>query len=445
MPAAAFTTLGCKVNQYETQRILDCFEDAGFAIVPFESPADVYVINTCSVTSIAESKSRYVIRKATRNNPSAKVIVTGCAAQMATNKDQTLEGADILVPNPDKLSTLDYLFASFPEIKRWVKQEPAPKNTIPLQSRTRATLKIQDGCSIYCSYCSIPYTRPGMISRPYQDILSEAQRLVDLGHLELILTGVLIGSYGPETGSKGPDFEDLIEKLVQIKGLGRLRISSIEMRQVTPRLIEILKTNPYLVPHLHIPLQSGDSDVLKEMNRPYTQQDYLNLCQTLYREIPHFSLTTDIMVGFPTETKERFASTIKVCHEAKYLKAHIFRFSPRYGTPADEWGDPVAPPEKQQRSHELIKITQNTRTEHYKKFLGQTMRVIVEGKKQKDGLLCGLTDNYLEVHFAGPQSLAYQMAFVRLDSFKEDKMYGEFIGTPFQSPSQKRLTSLKLL
>lgn len=445
MPTAAFTTLGCKVNQYETQRILDRFEDAGFAIVPFESPADIYVINTCSVTSIAESKSRYVIRKATRNNPSAKVVVTGCAAQMVTNKAQTLEGADVLVPNPDKLNALNYLFSNFPEIKNWVQQEPAPKNHTLPQTRTRATLKVQDGCSIYCSYCSIPYTRPGMVSRPYEEILSEAQRLVNTGHLELILTGVLIGSYGTETGSRGPDFEDLIDKLTQIKGLGRIRISSIEMRQVTRRLIDMFKTNPYLAPHLHIPLQSGDSGVLKDMNRPYTQEDYLNLCNTLYQEIPHLSLTTDIMVGFPTETEERFNSTVKVCHEAKYLKAHLFRFSPRYGTPADEWGDPISTPEKQRRSHELMKITSHTRTEHYKKFLGQTMRVIVEGKKQKDGLLFGLTDNYLEVHFAGPQSLVYQMALVRLDSFKEDKMFGEFIGTTIQSPAQKRLTALRLI
>ena len=446
MPKAAFTTLGCKVNQYETQRILDTFEEAGFGIVPFESPADVYVINTCSVTSIAESKSRYVIRRATRNNPSAKVIVTGCAAQMASNKEQILEGADILVPNPNKLNALDYLFKAFPEMKNWVHAEPALKNHSFIQERTRATLKIQDGCSIYCSYCSIPYTRPVMTSKPAKEILAEAERMVALGHLEIIITGVLIGSYGPETGSNGPNFEDLVEKLTEIRGLARIRISSIEMRQVTPRLIDLLKNNSKLVPHLHIPLQSGDSEVLKDMNRPYTQEDYLRLCTTLYQEIPDFSLTTDIMVGFPTETKDRFQSTVKVCREAKYLKAHLFRFSPRYGTPADQWGDPIPPREKQLRSQELIKLTQITREEHCKRFLGRTIRVLVEGKQQKDGLLQGLTDNYLEVHFAGPKTLVHQMAFVRLNTFRQGILYGEFVGLEAEKTSAiKRLTSLKVL
>src|SRR5258708_10567338 len=315
MPTAAFTTLGCKVNQYETQRILESFESAGFGIVPFDSSADVYVINSCSVTSIAESKSRYTIRRAVRNNPSAKVVVTGCAAQMAQNKGEGVDGADVIVPNPDKLNTLSYLYNVFPEFAARVEREARIAKP-PDQGRTRATLKVQDGCSVYCSYCSIPFTRPGMVSRPFGELLDETHKLSDLGYKEIILTGVLIGAYGADTGSGGPDFETMVEMLALQSGIERIRISSIEMRQVTNRLIELIK-NGLVVPHLHIPLQSGDSRVLKDMNRPYSQDDYLSLCERLYREVPKMSITTDIMVGFPTETPERFASTEHVCRTAE--------------------------------------------------------------------------------------------------------------------------------
>lgn len=422
MPTAAFTTLGCKVNQYETQKILESFEEAGFSVVPFETPADVYVINSCSVTSIAESKSRYTIRKAARTNPAAKVIVTGCAAQMAKNKSEELPGADVLVPNPEKLDALRYLFETFPEFAKRMEGDkrdlPAPK------ARTRATLKIQDGCSVYCSYCSIPYTRPVMSSRPFEDVLAEARKMVELGYREAVLTGVLIGAYGPETGSGGPDFETLVERLALESGLERLRISSIEMRQVTPRLIDLIAEGA-AAPHLHIPLQSGDTGVLRDMNRPYTQKDYLNLCDRLYKSIPNISLTTDIMVGFPTETRERFESTLQVCEEARFLKAHVFRFSPRFGTPADAWGDPVDPQEKVQRSLAVAEVSQRTGRAHERSFLGQTMRVLTEGKMGRDGLLEGLSDNYLQVQFAGPISLQRQTCHVRLTGAGQDGLIGE--------------------
>lgn len=426
MPTAAFTTLGCKVNQYETQKILESFEEAGFGIVPFDSPADVYVINSCSVTSIAESKSRYTIRKATRNNPEAKVVVTGCAAQMAQNKGESMEGADVLVPNPLKLQTLAFVLERFPGLAG----EPRPTSERKIEpGRTRATLKVQDGCSVYCSYCSIPFTRPVMTSRPCGELLDEAKELVDLGYLEVILTGVLIGAYGAETGSGGPDFEEMVERVAQTPGLARVRISSIEMRQVTPRLIELIRAG-LVVPHLHIPLQSGDSGVLRDMNRPYTQEDYLQLCERLYEQIPDMSITTDIMVGFPTETEERFQSTLHVCEEAKFLKAHVFRFSPRYGTPADAWGDPVEVQEKVKRSARVTEIAKRTGADHTRRFVGRTMRVLVEGKLSKDGLLEGLTDNYLQVQFAGPVSLQRRVAHVKILEAQGNSLVGELCAKP---------------
>lgn len=435
MPTAAFTTLGCKVNQYETQRILESFEGAGFRVVPFDSCADVYVINTCSVTSIAESKSRYTIRKAAKLNPAATIVVTGCAAQMALNKGETVDGADVVVDNPSKLDTLRRVLDAFPGLERRIRLEGVlPAESLP-GGRTRATLKIQDGCSVMCSYCSIPYTRPGLVSRPASDVIEEAQKMALLGYREIVLTGVLIGAYGPNSGSGGPDFEALIQllqgELLEFAPM-RLRISSIEMRQVTPRLVEILRDKHpiQVVPHLHIPLQAGDDEVLTDMNRPYRRAHYLALCERLYDQVPDLSITTDIMVGFPTETQDKFENTVDVCERVQFLKVHAFRFSPRFGTPADAWGDPVPPQEKQRRSLVLAEISARTGVEHARRFLGQTMRVLVEGKTTREGLLEGLTDNYLTVRFAGPTSLMRDFAWVRLDEEKAGITFGELAPEP---------------
>lgn len=421
---AAFTTLGCKVNQYETQKILESFEERGFEIVPFESAADVYVINTCSVTSDAERKSRYTIRKANRHNPEAKVVVTGCAAQMGINREEPLEGADLVVENPEKLATLERFSKAFPD---WMPDlSPSCERPSSASGRTRATLKVQDGCNVMCSYCSIPYTRPKMDSRPWQDVLREAQRLAEFGYHEAILTGVLIGSYGPETGSGGPGFDDLVRLLARESGLARLRISSIEMHQVTPAIIALAQEG-VVVPHFHIPLQNGSSKVLRDMNRRYDQAMYLDLCARLYRELPDLTLTTDIMVGFPTETEEEFEQSVHVCREARYHSAHVFTFSPRWGTPADQWGDPVPETVKAERRRKLMEITRETGQAHRAKFLGRTMRVLVESKAGKDGLLQGLTDNYLTVKFSGPNTLCRTLQWVRLEGEIEGAIRGEWV------------------
>ncbi len=427
MPTAAFTTLGCKVNQYETQRILEDFENAGFAVVPFSERADVYVINTCSVTSQAESKSRYTVRRANRNNPDAKVVVTGCAVQMTLNKVELLDGADVVVPNPEKLDALRYFFDEFPEFERWAKRDPAPVKQSGPDGRTRATLKVQDGCNVMCSYCSIPFTRPVMTSRPWQEVLEEAQKLSAMGYHEAILTGVLIGAYGPETGSEGKSFEELVTVLSEESGLERIRISSIEMHQVTQPIVELVK-HGHVVPHFHIPLQAGDTQVLSDMNRRYGKDDFLKLCDGLYSELDDLTITTDILVGFPTETEERFQSSISVCEHVQFLKAHVFRFSPRFGTPADQWGDPVSPPEKQERAKRLTEVTEQTGKRQRERFIGRTMRVLVESKP-KGGLLEGTTDNWLTVRFAGPTNLGRSLQWVRLDEERDGIVYGE-LATP---------------
>jgi len=426
MPTAAFTTLGCKVNQYETQKIIESFCGAGFEIAPFDSVADVYVINSCSVTGIAENKSHYTVRKALRTNPNAKVVITGCAAQMALNKEVSIPNAHLVVPNPEKLETLQKTLESFPDLRPHTSLTPKPAP----RDRTRATLKIQDGCSVMCSYCSIPYTRPGLQSRPSQDIIDEARRMRELGYREIVLTGVLIGAYGESSGSGGPGFVQLIAALHESVPDVRLRVSSIEMRQVTPNFIDLLVAGA-VVPHLHIPLQSGSSDTLKAMNRPYTQEDYLQLCANLRRRLPGISITTDIMVGFPTETEADFQESIKVCHEVGYLKAHVFRFSPRPGTPAAQWGDPIPPEEKQARAAKLAKVTAQTGASRVRETIGQVHRVLVESQRSKDGLLTGLTDHYVEVRFPGSSDWINQFVLVETHEESQGIAYGECVRQPF--------------
>ncbi len=425
MPTAAFTTLGCKVNQYETQKILESFETAGFDVVPFNSRADVYVINTCSVTSDAEAKSRYTVRRATRTNPGAKVVVTGCAVQMGLNKGERMPGADVLVPHAEKLDTLAAFLKAFPGHDPGGRASSRAKDA----GRTRATLKLQDGCDVLCSYCSIPFTRPGMRSRPWHEILAEAQSLAQQGYQEAVLTGVLIGAYGPQTGSGGKTFEEIVALLARESGLARIRISSIEMHQVTDALIALAQDG-VVVPHFHIPLQSGDTQVLRDMNRRYTQTDYLALCARLYQRLPDVSITTDVMVGFPTETPERFESSMHVARTVGYLKAHVFRFSPRHGTPADQWGDPVSPDEKKARAEALTSITSETAGAHVRKFLGRTVRVLFEGKP---GVLEGSADNGITVRAAGPTAFARTMQWVRLDEEREGVAYGEVVGGPVET------------
>lgn len=441
MPTAAFTTLGCKVNQYETQRILESFEKAGFDIVPFTEKADLYVINTCSVTGQAESKSRQAARRASRQNPRAKIVVTGCAGQMSINRNEQFDAADIVVPNPDKLETLLYVSKAFPELVQDTNSKKVRSENIGgFHGRTRATVKIQDGCSVYCSYCSIPYTRPVMHSRPWPEVVEEVAVLARRGYKEVVLAGVLIGAYGPETGSHGPDFEQLLEILCEKTAIERIRISSIEATQVSDRLISIMKwPNSRIVEHLHIPLQSGSDKVLADMNRPYSKEDYLNICAKLYEIIPNVAITTDIMVGFPTEADEDFEETLRLCRTVGFAKAHIFRFSPRFGTAAAGLGDPICPQAKQCRSLRLMEVTDRTRADYVARFVGKRLEVLVEGKA-KGGLLGGHSRNYIEVEFAGPESLIGSIVEVFVLSSSAGTAVGEMV-----SRVSSRLTPVRIL
>ncbi|MFN4033172.1 MAG: tRNA (N(6)-L-threonylcarbamoyladenosine(37)-C(2))-methylthiotransferase MtaB [Fimbriimonadales bacterium] len=426
MPTAAFTTLGCKVNQYETQKILESFEAQGFEIVPFDAPADVYVINTCSVTQSAESKSRQTVRRAARQNPNAVVVMTGCYAQFSLRRGETLAEAHLTVPNPDKLRTVEYLLEHFPHFKAQLAQA-ARRTETPLRRRTRAMLKIQDGCNVYCSFCSIPFTRPMMRSTPYQEVLAEARALAQDGFREIVLTGVLIGDYGPRTGSGGPDLVELCAMLCAIDGLERIRISSIEPTLITDALIDLIAQNPKMCPQLHIPLQSGDTGVLRAMNRPYDQAFYLDLIRRLRARIPDCGVSTDIMVGFPSEDEAAFQNTCAVVEQAEFCRAHLFRYSPRPDTPAESMPDQVPDAVKAERMQRLQQVCKAAARRYATRFIGRTERVLVETRSKLSGLMTGTSDHYLQVEFAASPSLIGQLAQVRITDLAADGVLGELV------------------
>jgi threonylcarbamoyladenosine tRNA methylthiotransferase MtaB len=430
MPTAAFATLGCKVNQYETQKIIDSFEAFGFFVTEFHHPADVYVINSCSVTQSAEQKSRHMLHRLYKQNPEAIIILTGCYAEMLHIKSETAPEATIIIPNQEKSHVLDHLLQKYPHLQQKSALDAGRDlNQPPAKKRTRATIKIQDGCNIFCSYCSIPYTRSRMLSRPYKQILQELEEVASRGYSEVVVTGVLVGSYGPDTGSDGPELPELLQRMTHVEGIKRVRLSSIEPTQVNDALLRTYKEEPALCNHLHVPLQSGDSGVLKAMNRPYDRDFYLRLCEKVYQVLPEAAITTDILVGFPGENEKAFQNTVDVVRSVEFARSHIFRYSPRPGTPAMALGENVSEQDKEQRSHILADICKDTQQRYVSRFLGKSLPVLIESKEKEGGLLSGYTENYIRAVFTGGSKLIGSITPVRLLTHNPNGALGEVCNT----------------
>ncbi len=491
MPTAAFTTLGCKVNQYETQRILDDFEERGFAITEFNTAADVYVINTCSVTQAAERKSRYMIRKVARQNPDAIVVMTGCYGEMAQIKGETLEDASLVVPNHLKLQTLQHVLDAYPSLAVRIDSSPKITDVRAVPRRTRATIKVQDGCNVFCSFCSIPFTRKFMQSRPLEEVVAEAEKKAAQGYKELVITGVLVGAYGrddvdfrrgsqhknlPMAHENAPDLADILLRLTRVPGIERVRLSSIEPTQVTDRLLDAFSGEPKLCRHLHIPLQSGDSDILEAMNRPYDQEYYLDRCREAYARIPDLAITSDIMVGFPGEDRAAFENTLKVVEEACFARAHLFRYSPRPGTSAADSKEQISDLEKELRSKELGEACRETQRRFIQRYLCRTLEVLIEGKigsikpdaievpegesgndthikddivagetVREHALLHGYTSNYIRVQLTGGAHLIGSIVPVTLLEPTSDGALGEAGGahfSPLEAPDDAEFIPL---
>lgn len=372
--AVKFYTLGCKVNQYDTQSIRERFLKSGFREAGDSEKAGYCVINTCTVTQSADQKSRNIIRRCIKNNPLSEVIVTGCLVEKDSGFLSKIKGVSFIVSKrffPDGISNFC--------------------------GHTRAFLKIQDGCDNFCSYCKVPLVRGRSRSRPLKIILEEARQLVKKGFKEIVLTGICLGAYGRDLVPK-IDLVCLIEALEQVEGLFRIRLSSIEAGDVSGALIDKMANSKKLCRHLHIPIQSGDSHILKKMNRKYNREDYLNLAKRLKAKVPAIAITTDVMVGFPGETEKHFKNTVGLIKEIIPLKVHIFPYSKRTGTPFGGEIDMVSPLIVKDRILRIDDLSRVLALKYRQKFLHKKMDVLIENQSREDRYLWqGFTDNYLKV------------------------------------------------
>lgn len=400
MKKVAFYTLGCRVNQYETEAISETFIKNGYSIVNFDDAADVYVINTCTVTSISDRKSRQMIRKAKRNNPNSIIAVVGCYAQVAPDEVSNIEGVDIVAGTNEK-GNIVKLVEEYKKNKKQVKIVEKFRdikgfedlNISEYQDRTRAFLKIQDGCDRFCSYCLIPYARGPVRSREPESIIHEVERLSKNGYREVIFSGIHVASYGRDLNGIG--LIDIIERAQNIDGIDRIRIGSVDPKFFSDNTIERISKVTKLCPHFHLSLQSGCSETLKRMNRHYTAEEYKNIVKNLRNSIKDVSVTTDVIVGFPGETDEEFETTYKFLKDIKLSKMHIFKYSSRKGTRAALMKDQVNPEVKEERSKRLIELDKVLETEFIKKFIGKDMDVLFE--ECSDGIFYGYTRNYIRV------------------------------------------------
>jgi len=405
VPTIAFYTLGCKVNNYETEAISELFKNAGYTRVDFEDIADVYVINTCTVTNTGDRKSRKMIRQAVRRNPDAIICVTGCYAQTKPNEIAQIEGVDIIIGTNGRERIVDLVedyrkrrvpITFVKNLFRDVEFENLP--VMFYESRTRANLKIQEGCQNFCTFCIIPFARGKMRSKKPEDVINEIQNLVKHGHLEIILTGIHTGGYGVDF--ENYDLADLISDIEKnVKGIKRLRISSIEISQIGDKMINVMKNSNILANHLHIPLQSGSDTVLERMNRKYTTADYYAKIVEIRSHFPDIAITTDVIVGFPGETEEEFRETYEFIKKVGFSSLHVFPYSRRSGTKAARMSNQVPDIIKSLRVNELLALSDELAQKYVAKFQDQVLDVIFEEKitEENDEFMVGHTSNYIKV------------------------------------------------
>lgn len=403
MRKAAFYTLGCKVNQVETEQIKESFMKQGYQIVDFNEAADIYVINTCTVTHVSDRKSRAVIRRATRRNPLAEVVVTGCLAEIDPDQIKAIPGVSLVVGNQDK--------ESIPELLGGFTGQEAHRGSTPLKpvlftsrhERTRAFIKIEDGCNSYCTYCIVPYARGAVRSKAPHHVQSELQRLVDLGYREIVLTGIHTGLYGYDL--KNTNLTELLHLLLaEVDGDYRLRLSSIEPLEVSPQLLDLVKREPRMCRHFHIPLQSGSNTVLKAMNRRYDRQYYRDLILSIARQIPGVGITADVMVGFPGESEADFQATYDLLAGLPVADLHVFKYSRREGTPAALMSGQVEETLKQERSQLLLQLAREKHLQRLQDAYHEVLRVLVE-ERIGERAYSGLSDNYIEVKLESCEDL----------------------------------------
>ncbi len=436
MKKIAITTLGCKINQYESASFQSNFEEMGCHVVPFGETADVVVINTCTVTGKAGAQSRQLIRKAIRTNPRAKIVVTGCHAQMAAQElaeMKELQNTPLcIVGNGNKhILVTAALQEEDCDLSMLVGKitNRVIINDLPVRrfnDRTRAFLRVQDGCNSYCTYCIVPYTRGPSRSLPADQVIRQAGIFAAEGHKEIVVTGIHVGLYGKDL-NEGKDITFLLEDLCREIPDVRFRLSSIEPQEISTRLLALMSKRENLMPHLHIPLQSGDDDILERMNRRYTTKEFAETIDLVGQYLPDAAIGIDVLVGFPGETEAHFSQTAKFLEKIDCTYLHVFPYSKRPGTLASTFEKQVLRSVKEERVACLRTLGQQKKKDFYSRFIGDMRPVLVEGKRDEKGLLKGFTDNYIPVSFSGEDLLMNSVVLVELEKNNGTNVSGKCI------------------
>ncbi len=426
----AFNTLGCKLNFSETSTIGRQFAQAGFTEIPFDQPADIYVINTCSVTDFADKKCRQIVRRALRNAPDAFVIVTGCYAQLKPGEIAEIPGVDLVMGAGEKFKILDYLgdMKKLPGkgivYASQIQTVNTFENAFSFGDRTRSFLKVQDGCDYKCTFCTIPQARGASRSNTIESILENAREIARLGGKEIILTGVNIGDFGNGTEviegvrpKKEALFIDLIRALDEVEGIERYRISSIEPNLLTEEIIQFVAQSKRFMPHFHIPLQSGNDELLQKMKRRYKRDLFANRVELIKQYMPDACIGVDVIVGFPGESEEKFKDSYRFLQDLDISYLHVFTYSERPNTPAFEMEDAVPMQERRARNQMLRILSEKKRAGFYRQFEGRELEVLVEQSKQ-EGMVTGFTKNYIKVILSEEQAKVNSLLPVLIGQFK---------------------------
>ena len=423
----AFYTLGCKVNQYETESIKNQLIKKGYEEVSFEDKADIYIVNSCTVTSVADRKTRNMLRRAKKINPNGAVIVTGCYAQTNSKELLEMEDIDYVVGNTDKSGIVNFIEdienRTMEKLKNhniFLDSEYTEYEFATLREMSRAYVKIQDGCNNFCSYCKIPFARGKSRSRQKNNILKEITKLSQEGFKEIILIGINLGAYGEDL-ENGGNFEDLLKDILKIEGIERVRIGSVYPDKISDEFIEMF-SNPKLMPHLHISLQSCDDTVLKRMRRKYGSSLIEERLTKLRKAVPNMEYTADVIVGFPGESQEMFQNSYNLIDKIGFSGLHIFQYSDRENTLASTFEDKIDPKVKKERADELEKLKEIMAERERKKYLNRELKVLVE--EEKDGYLYGYSENYLRVKFKGKATSLNHIVSVKIDSLEKEMLIG---------------------
>lgn len=423
MKRAALHNLGCKVNAYETEAMQELLEHEGYEIVPFHEDADVYIINTCTVTNMADRKSRQMLHRAKKKNPDAVVVACGCYVQ--AKQDEIDESIDIVVGNNRKKNIVEILA----EYEASKEKQTVQKEVIDINhtdeyeelhltktaEHTRAYIKVQDGCNQFCSYCIIPFARGRVRSRSYDSVIAEVKKLAEGGYKEVVLTGIHLSSYGVDTGE---NLLSLIQGVHEVSGIERIRLGSLEPRIITEEFVQAIAKLPKMCPHFHLSLQSGCDETLRRMNRRYTAEEYMEGCKLLRKYFDHPALTTDVIVGFPGETQEEFAASKAFVDQVDFYETHVFKYSRRQGTKAAAMENQIPETEKTRRSNELLELNKKKQKAYEERLIGTTQEVLMEEAVQIDGETwqVGHTKEYVKIGRKTEENLTNQLVNVEIES-----------------------------